>query len=76
MLRPTRPLPRVGARARLAHFGGGWERAVVTAVGEQGRRLVVTSESGETLEFALSPATAKWVAGDGHRGVRLELAAG
>jgi hypothetical protein len=69
-------LPRVGTRARLGHFGGSWENAVVTAVGEQGRRLVVTSEHGETLEFALSPATAKWVAPGAHRGVRLELVAG
>ncbi|HUB74168.1 MAG TPA: hypothetical protein VL979_09050 [Solirubrobacteraceae bacterium] len=72
-LGPSRPLPRVGARARVAHFGGGFERAVVIAVHEGGRRLEVRCERGEVLAFELSPATARFVAaGPGH-GPRLEL---
>jgi hypothetical protein len=73
MLAPTRPLPRVGAAARIGHFGGGWERGTVTEVREGGRLLAVRSDSGELLEFALSPATAKFVAGGSSHGVRLEL---
>jgi len=70
---PSRPLPRVGAPARIAHFGGGFEGAVVVAVHDGGRRLEVRCEQGELLAFELSPATARFVAaGPGH-GPRLEL---
>ncbi|HLM84710.1 MAG TPA: hypothetical protein VK272_00825 [Solirubrobacteraceae bacterium] len=73
MLGPSRQLPRVGAHARIAHFGGGFERGVVVAVHDEGRRLQVRDEAGEVLEFVLSPATARFVAaGDAH-GPRLEL---
>ncbi len=73
MLGPSRPVPRVGARARIAHFGGGFEMGVVVAVGEDGRRLEVRAEGGEVLEFVLSPATARFVAAGGGQGPRLEL---
>lgn len=73
MLGPTRPLPRVGAKARVAHFGGGFERATVVAVADDGRRVEVLSDGGETLEFVLSPATARFVAAGGRHGPRLEL---
>jgi hypothetical protein len=66
-------MPRVGARARVAHFGGGFEHAVVTRVWEEGRRLEVRGEGGELLEFALSPATARFVSVSGAGGPRLEL---
>ena len=65
-------MPRVGARASIAHFGGGFEPATVVAVHELGRRLQVRAEGGETLEFVLSPATARFVA-PGPGGPRLEL---
>ena len=73
MLGPSRPVPRVGARARIAHFGGGFELATVLAVDEQGRRLEVRTKSGEVLEFVLSPATARFVSGASGQGPRLEL---
>ncbi len=73
MLGPSRPVPRVGARARIAHFGGGYERGTVIDVSEQGRRLRVRGEAGETFEFALSPATARFVAAGASHGPRLEL---
>jgi hypothetical protein len=73
MLGPSRPLPKVGARARIAHFGGGFEEATVVAVHERGRRLEVRGEGGEAWEFALSPATARFVAAGGPHGPRLEL---
>jgi hypothetical protein len=73
MLGPSRPVPRVGARARIAHFGGAFEWGVVVAVREEGRRLEVRGEGGQVLEFVLSPATARFVAAGGGQGPRLEL---
>jgi hypothetical protein len=73
MLGPSRPLPKEGTRARVAHFGGGYEPATVVSVSEQGRRLSVLCESGETLEFVLRPATARFVATGPAQGPRLEL---
>jgi hypothetical protein len=75
VLEPSRPLPRVGARARVAHFGGGFEQGTVLAVHEQGRRVEVRCEGGEVLEFVLSPATARFVSASGAHGPRLELLA-
>jgi hypothetical protein len=63
----------VGARARIAHFGGGFEAGVVLAVREDGRRLRVRSDGGEVLDFILSPATARFVSADTAHGPRLEL---
>jgi hypothetical protein len=70
---PSRPLPRVGARARIVHFGGGSEAGVVLAVHDDGRRLQVRCEDGELLEFVLSPATARFVSAASAHGPRLEL---
>ncbi|HEY5389841.1 MAG TPA: hypothetical protein VIJ83_04740 [Solirubrobacteraceae bacterium] len=76
MLGPSRPLPRVGAPARIAHFGGGFERGTVVAVREQGRRVQVRADDGELLEFVLSPATARFVLAGSAHGPRLELLGG
>ncbi|MGO9248041.1 MAG: hypothetical protein ACLQQB_14125 [Solirubrobacteraceae bacterium] len=73
MLGPSRPVPRVGARARIAHFGGSFEFGTVVAVSDEGRCLRVRGEAGETLEFVLSPATARFVAAGVSHGPRLEL---
>jgi hypothetical protein len=73
MLGPSRPVPRVGAPARIAHFGGGFEHGTVIAVREQGRRVEVRAEGGEVLEFVLSPATARFVSAGSAHGPRLEL---
>jgi len=73
VLGPSRPVPRVGARARIAHFGGGYEACTVLAVHEHGRRLQVRGEAGEVMEFVLSPATARFVAAGSGTGPRLEL---
>jgi hypothetical protein len=73
MLGPSRPLPRVGAPARVKHFGGSSEEGTVIAVEEDGRRVRVSGEDGGIYEFALSPASARFLmAGDTH-GPRLEL---
>jgi hypothetical protein len=58
---------------RIAHFGGGFERGIVLAVHEHGRRLQVRGEGGEVLEFVLSPATARFVSARSAHGPRLEL---
>jgi hypothetical protein len=73
VLGPSRPVPRVGAQARIAHFGGGFERGTVLAVHEEGRRLEVRGEGGDVLEFVLSPATARFVSAASAYGPRLEL---
>ncbi len=69
---PSRPLPRVGARARIVHFGGSVEPARVIAVHDDGRVLEVSSEHGETLRFELNRASARFLAA-GAGGPRLEL---
>lgn len=66
-------MPRVGARARIAHFGGSFEEGTVLGVYEEGRRLEVRGEEGEVLEFVLNPATARFVHAGAAHGPRLEL---
>jgi hypothetical protein len=73
MLGPTRPLPRVGASARIKHFGGDFEWGTIVAVHEDGSRLSVQGEDGESYEFVLSPANARFVSADDAHGPRLEL---
>jgi hypothetical protein len=73
VLGPSRPVPRAGAQARIAHFGGGFELGTVLAVHDDGRRVQVRAESGEVLEFVLSPATARFVSTGSAQGPRLEL---
>jgi hypothetical protein len=88
MLGPSRPFPRIGALARIRHFGGGVERGIVVAVHEEGRRVSVRAvtggsasgkrngEDGKIYEFVLSPATARFVSADDAHGPRLELLGG
>jgi hypothetical protein len=73
VLKPTRPLPRVGSPARILHFGGEREQAVVTAVHDHGRRLEVRGEGGEDFAFELNGATARFIAAGSGQGARLEL---
>jgi hypothetical protein len=73
MLGPTRPLPREGARVRIAHFGGGFESGRIVAVADEGRRVTVRAEGGAVLEFVLSPASARFVSASSASGPRLEL---
>jgi hypothetical protein len=86
MLGPTRPVPHIGAAARVKHFGGGSERATVVAVHDEGRGVTVRTltgtphdggqaggSDGELYEFTLSPANARFVFAGGAHGPRLEL---
>jgi hypothetical protein len=88
MLGPTRSVPRVGARARVKHFGGGSEDGIVVAVHDGGRGVSVRTPTGtphdggqaggsdgELYEFVLNPANARFVSADSVHGPRLELVA-
>jgi hypothetical protein len=66
----------VGSQARICHFGGGFERGTVVAVLEEGRRLEVNGESGESYEFVLNAATARFLAAGSAQGARLQLLGG
>ena len=72
-MRPSRPVPRVGVRSRIVHFGGGSQPGVVVGVHDEGRRVEVRSDEGELLEFVLNPATARFMSASGPHGPRLEL---
>lgn len=50
--------------------------AIVSAVRDGGRCVLVSCEGGETLEFALSPATAKFVLAGSAHGADMELLGG
>jgi len=65
-------MPKVGARV-LVNFLGSSVRATVDSVSDDGRRLRVTTEEGETIAFALNRATATFTA-EGHQtGARLSF---
>lgn len=66
-------MPRVGAEARIRHFGGEVEAGVVVAVLDGGRRLQVRGELGELSEFVLNAATARFLPAHSAQGARLEL---
>ena len=46
MLGPSRPLPQVGVRAQIKHFGGSSEPATVVSVDDNGRRVRVRTLKG------------------------------
>lgn len=63
-------MPLIGGSV-VVSFLGSTVRGSVKSVAEDGRRLEVTTEDGETLSFALNRATATFTA-EGHQtGARL-----
>jgi hypothetical protein len=66
-------VPKLGALARVSHFGGDVEIGIVCAVRDGGREVEVSVESGERFEFLLHPATAKFVLSGAAHGVEMEL---
>jgi hypothetical protein len=67
-------MPRVGG-AVVVNFLGSTIRGTVDEIADDGRRLRVTTEDGETLWFALNRATATFTA-EGHQtGARLSFEA-
>jgi hypothetical protein len=65
-------MPVIGGSV-LVNFLGSTVRGTVKHVADDGRRLEVTTEDGETLAFALNRATATFTA-EGHlTGARLSF---
>jgi hypothetical protein len=63
-------MPMIGGSVRV-NFLGSTVRGTVRSVADDGRRLLVATEDGEVLTFALNRATATFTA-DGHQtGARL-----
>ena len=73
MLGPTKPFPRVGDGAAIAHFGGRSEPATIVGVEDDGRRLVVADAVGARYEFTLRKATAAFVQAGEQHAPRLRL---
>jgi hypothetical protein len=73
VLGPTKPFPRVGARALVAHFGGQSEPVTIVGIADGGRRLTVAGAAGERQEFTLRRATAAYVAAGQQHAPRLRL---
>lgn len=65
----ARAMPEVGGSVAVLYLGA-TVAGVVTKVDRGGRGLLVVTEDGETLTFALSRATGRFV-DDGHGGARL-----
>ncbi|MHB2000036.1 MAG: hypothetical protein ACYCSI_07615 [Solirubrobacteraceae bacterium] len=71
MLGPTRPLPTIGSRVRVTHFGGEAQHGVVIAVHDGGRRLQISLAGDASAEFVLRQATAKFVRVGGDDSLRV-----
>jgi hypothetical protein len=65
-----RAMPEVG-RSVVIIYPGTRVRGTVRRVDEEGRRLLVSTEDGETLGFALNRATATFTAEGNQAGARL-----
>ena len=63
----------MGARVRIARFGGAYEPGTIVAVEEEGRCLQVRADGGELLDFVLNRASARFLAAGAAGGERLEL---
>jgi hypothetical protein len=73
VLGPTRPVPRVGAKVHVKHFGGGQEAGAIVAVYDEGRRVQVYGEDEQLYEFVLNPATARFASARDPHGPQLKL---
>ena len=70
---PSRPPPRVGARARVWHLSGEAEPVAIVAVREEGRCVVVAAAGGAEREFTLRRANARFIERGCQHWPRLEL---
>ena len=73
VVKPTRGLPALGARARIWHFGGESEPVTIVELRDGGRVIVVAGARGERREFTLRRATAAFVARGEQHSPRLEF---
>lgn len=60
-LRPSRPLPVVGAPARIRHFSGESEPVTIVATEDDGRTIAVVSADGTRHEFTLRRVSARFI---------------
>ncbi len=69
---PLRAMPRVGATVSIEYLGS-TVRGVVDGIAQDGRLLMVETEDGRWMEFALNRATATFTADGGQTGARLRF---
>jgi hypothetical protein len=67
-------MPELGGSVLIDYLGS-TVRGTVRDVAEDGRRLEVVTEDGETLSFELNRATAMFTAGGGQTAPRLRFVA-
>jgi hypothetical protein len=69
---PLRAMPHVGATVSIEYLGS-TVRGVVDSVEGDGRRLLVNTEDGRVMAFALNGATATFTADGSQTGARLRF---
>jgi hypothetical protein len=72
-LKPSRPLPEVGAPARIWHFSGESEPVSIVELREQGRSVVVACADGSQREFTLRRVSARFIERGQQHSPRLEF---
>ena len=72
-LRPSRPLPVVGAAARIWHFSGESEPVTIVEVHDDGRTVAVVSADGSRREFTLRRVSARFIERGQQHSPRLEF---
>jgi len=69
---PLRVMPRVGATVSIEYLGA-TVRGVVDGIEGEGRLLLVETEDGRSMQFALNRATATFTADGSQTGARLRF---
>jgi hypothetical protein len=72
-LKPSRPLPELGAPARIWHFSGESEPVSIVELREQGRSVVVARVDGSRREFTLRRVSARFIERGQQHSPRLEF---
>ena len=67
-----RAMPTVGGSVLIRYLASS-ARGTVREIGEDGRRLLVCTEEGETVAFVLNGATATFTAEGSQEGARLSF---
>ena len=69
---PLRAMPRVGAAVSIEYLGA-TVRGVVDSIEGDGRRVMVETEDGRSVHFALNRATATFTIDGSQTGARLRF---
>jgi hypothetical protein len=67
-----RAMPTVGGSVEIRYLGSS-RAGTVREIGDDGRRLIVATEDGETLSFVLNGATATFTEEGNQEGARLSF---